>query len=500
MNTSNTSRTHTEVLIVGTGFSGLGMAVSLKRQGQRDFLLLERADDVGGTWRDNSYPGAACDIQSHLYSFSFRPNPNWTYAYSRQPEIWQYLRDVADEERLLEHVHFGANMTRAVWDAAQSVWQVDTPVGQFQAPVLVTATGPLSDPAYPDIAGLHTFEGKLLHSAQWDRTVALEGKRIGVIGTGSSSIQMVPELAKLAQHLTVFQRTPPYVVPRRDRVFSQAEKAMFARFPDMARELREDIFWFNETGVPQRRMEPTFTAQLTGIALQHLHAQVPDEALRKKLTPNYIIGCKRILLSNDYYPALQQANVTLETAGIAHVDAQGVVLKNGERVDLDILIVATGFEVTDLPIAKVIYGEKGLCLADRWRDGGQALDSIAVTGFPNLFMMLGPNSGLGTGSMVYMIETQIQYIQQAVDFMFARAAVLNPDPVAQQRYVDDMQQRSAGTVYTAGGCSSWYLHKGSGKLTTLWPDFMTQFRLENGTFIPEKYQVAEGVMQAVRGA
>ena len=488
------ARTETEVLIIGTGFSGLGMAVALKRQGQRAFLMLERANDVGGTWRDNTYPGAACDIQSHLYSYSFRPNPRWSRVYAPQAEIHQYLRDTACDEGILDHVRFGATVLRASWDAEQAAWLVDTTAGEFKASVLISAAGHLSDPSYPDIEGLSTFKGDVFHSAKWDHSYDVRDKRIGVIGTGASAIQIVPELAKAASHLTVFQRSAPYVIPRRDHVYSEAEKGLFERFPDMAQELRDELFWGNESRFPQRRQVPAFIEQITATAVNHLKQQVPDDALRAKLTPHYAIGCKRVLISNDYYPTLQQPNVSLETAGIARIDESGVIRKNGERVDLDLLVVATGFEATELPIAQVIYGERGSRLADQWRSGGQAFACTAVSGFPNLFLMLGPNTGLGAGSMIFMIETQIGYIKGAVDYIFDQEAVVNPDPAAQREYVDSIYRRSEGTVWVAGGCSSWYLHPESGKLTALWPDFMTQFRKENGTFSPEGYQVSRRVL------
>lgn len=479
----------TEVLIIGTGFSGLGMAVALRRQGKRDFIVLERAQDVGGTWRDNTYPGAACDIQSHLYSYSFRPNPRWSRVYAPQAEIHDYLRATAREEGVLPHVRFGANVEKAEWDDALGMWTVETTNGCYRAPVLISAGGHLSDPSYPDIDGLKSFKGRIFHSARWDHGYDTAGKRIGVIGTGASAIQIVPEMAKTASHLTVFQRTAPYIIPRRDHVYSEAEKGMFERFPETAQELRDELFWGNESRFPQRRRVPAFIEQITATALGHLEQQVPDPELRRKLMPTYAIGCKRVLISNDYYPTLALPHVTLETAGIARIDEAGVILRDGRRVDLDLLVVATGFEVADLPIAEVIHGAGGQKLSDVWTAGGQAYACTTVAGFPNLFIMLGPNTGLGAGSMIFMIETQIGYIREAVDFVFETSSIVEPDPDAQRAYVDSIHKRSEGSVWLAGGCSSWYLHPVSGKLTTLWPDFMTQFRAENGSFSPQGYVV-----------
>ena len=491
MNTAEAKNTtDTEILIIGTGFSGLGMAIALKRAGKRRFLLLERAHDVGGTWRDNTYPGAACDIQSHLYSYSFRPNPRWSRVYAPQPEIHQYLRQAANEECILPHIEFGANVLSANWDNSLEKWVVLTAKGKFTAPVLISAAGHLSDPAYPEIPGLDSFQGKLFHSAQWDHSYDTAGKRIGVIGTGASAIQIVPELAKAARHLTVFQRSAPYVIPRRDHVYSEAEKGMFARFPETAQDFRDELFWGNESRFPQRKQVPAFIEMISSMALNHLRQQVPDEKLREKLTPKYAIGCKRILISNDYYPTLMQPHVALCTDGIESVDGNSIVLRSGERVDLDLLVVATGFEATDLPIAELIHGLNGQRLSEKWRDGGQAFACTTVSGFPNLFMMLGPNTGLGAGSMLYMIETQINYIKEAADYLTENQIILNPSPAAEKEYVESIYQRSAGTVWVDGGCSSWYLHPKSGRLTALWPDFMSQFRHENGTFSPNGYLIS----------
>lgn len=481
--------TDTEVIVIGTGFSGLGLAIRLKRAGKRDFVVLDRAGDVGGTWRDNTYPGAACDIQSHLYSFSFRPNPNWSRVYATQPEIWKYLQDSAQEEGIRPHIRFHATVTRADWHEDQGRWIVETTNGTYRAPSLVSAAGHLSDPSYPDIEGLNTFTGQLFHSARWDHSVKTEGMRIGVIGTGASAIQIVPELARVAEHLTVFQRSAPYVIPRRDHIYSDAEKGMFARMPKVAQSLRDDLFWGNESRFPQRRMVPAFLDQIRSTALGHLSASVGDEGLRSRLTPDYQIGCKRILISNDYYPALQQANVSLEASGIAAIDETGVITRSGEHVDLDILVVATGFEAAELPIAELIHGKDGELLAEHWRDGGKAFACTAVAGFPNLFVMLGPNTGLGAGSILYMVETQIGFIEGALEYIAETGSIVEPDASSEDSYVAGIYKRSEGSVWTAGGCESWYLHPRSHRLTTLWPDFMSQFRLENGTFRADDYQV-----------
>ncbi|WNI14265.1 flavin-containing monooxygenase [Actinacidiphila sp. ITFR-21] len=482
----------TDVIIVGTGFSGLGMGTALARAGQHSFVLLERADTVGGTWRDNTYPGAACDIQSHLYSYSFRPNPDWSRVYAGQPEILAYLQRTAEEEGLLPLIHFDSEVLHASWSEQRGRWIVETPHGFHVSKAVVTASGHLSDPVMPSIPGIETFDGDLFHSARWDHSRDWAGKRVGVIGTGASAIQIVPELAKTAEHVTVFQRSAPYVIPRKDYVYSSAEKGMFRRLPATAQALRDQLFWDNESRFPQRRGVPAFIDQIAATARQHLEAQVDDPVLRARLTPDYAIGCKRILISNDYYPTLALPHVDLVTEGIARIDAQGVRTQDGRQTELDLLVVATGFEATDLPIAHRIVGRDAALLADHWAEGGRAFACTTVSGFPNLFVMLGPNTGLGAGSIIFMVETQIAYIKEALDFVVANDVTLEPDPDAEQAYVAGIDQRSQGTVWLTGGCRSWYVHPRSGRLATLWPDFMTQFRAENGSFTPDGYRIEQG--------
>lgn len=484
--TRDTTSIH-DVIVIGSGFSGLGLAIALQREQRHRFVVLERGSDVGGTWRDNTYPGAACDIPSHLYSYSFRKKADWKSVYARQPEIFAYLQNAADDEGVRKHIHFGTNVQRAAWDEARSLWRVETDRGPYLAKALVSAAGHLSDPAFPVIAGLDSYRGRVMHSAQWDHSLDLTGKRVGVIGTGASAIQIVPEIAKIVRSLAVFQRSAPYIVPRRDPAYSAAEHRMFARLPHVAQELRDELFWFNEGRFLQRRRVPSFMSIVSTMAQAHLDAQVQDPKLRRKLTPDYEIGCKRILISNDYYPALQRSNVLLETSGIERVRESGIVTRDGVLHEFDAIILATGFEATDLPIAEVIHGHGGTRLAESWRDGPEAFACTSMTGFPNFFMMLGPNTGLGAGSMVYMAETQTNYIREALNYLLERQIAIEPDADAQRDYVGSIDLRSQGTVWVAGGCKSWYLHPSSGKLTALWPDFMRQFRAENGRFSPRGY-------------
>ena len=334
----------TSIIIVGAGFGGLGMAMRLKQQGEDDFVILERAEDVGGAWRDNTYPGVACDVPSHLYSFSYKPRADWSRVFSPGAEIFQYLRDCARDSGLIPHIHFGAELQHALWDQEEACWLVDTAQGSWRAQYLITATGVLADAKMPDIPGLNDFSGTAFHSACWDHDTSLQGKRVGIVGSGASAIQIVPEVAKEAEQLVVFQRSAPYIVPRPDRAYSEMEKRSFARLPESMAALRSDIFWTGEYMFAQRRAVPGFVAQARTMALDHLADQVPDPELRLKLTPDYEIGCKRVLIANDYYPTFSKDNVTLETSALENVSGGKAIAVSGKEYELDVLIFATGLK------------------------------------------------------------------------------------------------------------------------------------------------------------
>ncbi|MCP2049531.1 UNVERIFIED_ORG: cation diffusion facilitator CzcD-associated flavoprotein CzcO [Paenarthrobacter nicotinovorans] len=478
------------IAIIGSGFAGLGLATILKRRGEESFVILERANDVGGTWRDNDYPGAACDIQSHLYSFSFRPNPHWSRVYARQAEIFTYLKNTAAEEGLLPHTRFGAEVIEAEWNESSSTWHITTARGVVVADVLVAASGHLSDPKTPDFPGMDQFQGTVFHSASWKHDVDLRSRRVAVVGSGASAIQVIPAIAPEVEELVVFQRSAPYVIPRNDYVYTTTERSMFARLPETAQQVRDELYWSNEARFPQRRGIEAFVSRIRTTALDHLAAQVPDDELRAKLTPDYAIGCKRILISNDFYPALQLPNVQLQTDGIARFTETGVVTAGGDSIELDAVIMSTGFQASDLPIAHRIRGRDGELLSDAWSEGGQAFATTAVHGFPNMFIMNGPNAGLGAGSIIFVVESQIDYIVGALDYMTKQSvSTLEATAEAQAAFVKDIRRRSQGTVWVSGGCSSWYLDPRNGHLTTLWPDFMSRFRHENGVFRPGGYEV-----------
>lgn len=481
--------THAKIAIIGSGFAGLGLAIQLRRRGEHDFVVLERAGDVGGTWRDNTYPGAACDIQSHLYSYSFRPNPDWSRVYATQPEIHAYLREAAIDEGVLPHITFDAELLSSTWQPASERWALETTAGSFTASFVITAAGHLSDPKLPNIPGLEDFDRPMFHSAQWDHSFEPKGKRIGIIGSGASGIQIVPELAKTADQLTVFQRSAPYVIPRVDHEYTDAQKAMFRRMPETAQALRDELFWGNEARFPQRRGIADFIAKIESTALDHLAAQVPEGPLRDKLTPDYMIGCKRILISNEYYPTFLRDNVALETSGIVEVTETGIRTNDGE-IELDALVLCTGFEAADLPITHRIFDGNGRSMADSWTSGGAAYACSTVAGYPNLFIMNGPNSGLGAGSIIYIVESQIQYILGALEYMDgAGASTIEITQEAQDRFIASVDARAEDTVWLNGGCYSWYVDHRYGRLTTVWPDFMHKFRRESGRFKPDEYLV-----------
>lgn len=473
---SSTPR-HARLLVIGSGFSGLGTAIRLAQRGDRDFLVLERGSEVGGTWRDNTYPGAACDVPSHLYSFSFAPNPNWSRSFSRQGEIQEYLLQTAEKYNVNRNHVFNTDVHSATWDAVTSRWVVETSNGTFTGDVLASGTGALSDPALPDIKGIETFTGDFFHSARWNHDVSLEGKRVAVIGTGASAIQIVPEVAKVAARLDVYQRTAPWITPRTDRPYSDRERFFFRRFPITQRLARGAIYSGREALVFGLVRNPKLMNVPKRLALKHIERQVKDPQLRAKVTPNWQIGCKRILLSNAWYPALQRPNVDLITDGISEIRPNGIVTADGTFREVDAIIVATGFHVTDLPIADAVKGADGLTLKQAWQQSGmRAYKGATVPGFPNLFLLVGPNTGLGHTSMVYMIESQINYLLSALDTMRRHdLATVDVRSDKVNEYNQSLQQKMTNSVWTTGGCASWYLDE-HGNNTTLWPSFTFEFR------------------------
>ena len=482
-------RPHFRIAIVGSGFSGLGMAIRLLKDGERDFVVLERAGEIGGTWRDNTYPGCRCDVPSHLYSFSFAPNPNWTSTFSPQPEILEYLRDVARRFAVMPHIRFHTELQSADWDEAAGQWRLETSQGPMTTDVLVCGQGPLSEPKLPDVPGLESFEGTMFHSANWDHDHDLDGERVAVVGTGASAIQFVPEIQPRVGRLHLFQRTPPWVVPHPNRRMTRIERALYSRLPLAQLAMRAGIYWARESFVLQFRHRRV-RRMATKVALRQLRVQVKDPALRERLTPRYEIGCKRILPTDEWYPAVTQPNVEVIDQALAEVRPSSVVAADGAEREIDTIVFGTGFHVTDVPIAGMVRGRYGRTLAEVWGGSPEAYKGATVAGFPNLFLLVGPNTGLGHNSIVFMIESQIDYVGDALATMRRRGAGrLEVRPEAQAGYNAEVQRLTRGTVWVSGGCASYYIDR-NGRNSSLWPTFTWPFRRRTRDFDEAAYTLA----------
>ncbi|MFC9893933.1 flavin-containing monooxygenase [Nocardia sp. NPDC127579] len=480
---------HVKTIIIGSGFAGLGLAIRLSQQGRTDYLVLERGSDVGGTWRDNTYPGAACDVPSHLYSYSFALNPNWTRSFSKQGEIQRYIRGVAERYNVLDNHLFDCDVTSARWNNDTSQWEIESSKGRFTADTVVSAVGALCEPALPDIKGINEFEGEIFHSARWNHDADLSGKRVAIIGTGASAIQIVPAIADKVGHLDVYQRTAPWLLPRMDRPYLAPERFAFKHIPGVQRLSRAAIYAARETQVVGLAKLPAIMQGFELLAKAKLQLEIRDPELRKKVTPNFRIGCKRMLISNEYYPALSRDNVDVVTEGIKEVRAGSIVTQDGTEREIDALIVATGFHVTDSPIFETIAGKDGRTLSEVFDEiGQQGYKGSAIANFPNMFFLLGPNVGLGHTSMVFMIESQINYIADAlstVDRLGLRTVEVRRE--VQDTYNRELQRKLSKSVWNTGGCASWYLDK-HGNNTTLWPDFTFEFRRLTKKFDVSAYE------------
>lgn len=484
-------RTETGVVIVGAGFSGLGMAIQLRKQGREDFVVLEKADDVGGTWRDNTYPGCGCDIQSHMYSFSFEQNPDWTRSFSPQPEIWDYLRRVAEKYDLYRHIRFGQEMTGSRWDAGEHRWHVVTRNGdEFTGRFLVNGLGPLHVPSIPELEGIERFEGRTFHSARWDHDYDLRGRRVAVIGTGASAVQFVPRIAPRAERLRIFQRTPPWILPKPDGAIPQVVRGLFRTVPGLQRAYRSLVYWLLELRAFGFNGYLGLLRLGQKIAKAHIDRTVADPALRAKVTPGYVMGCKRVLLSSDYYPALNRDNVDVITEGVAEVRERSIVDTAGVEHEVDAIIYGTGFHVTDAFDHLEIIGENGRDLGKEWASEGMRSHlGITVAGFPNLFFLLGPNTGLGHNSVVFMIESQVRYVAEAIRLVErAGAGALTPRPSVQERFNAEIQRKLARGVWTRGGCKSWYLDA-KGVNRSIWPGFTWRYWLATRRVRPGDFEL-----------
>ena len=486
---------HHDVVVVGTGFAGLAAAIRLRQEGHDDVRLLERAHDLGGTWRDNRYPGCACDVPSRLYSLSFARHPGWSRRFAPAAEIHAYLRQVAEAHGLASRITYGCAFTGAHWDHAAARWRLDTTQGARSARVLVLATGALSNPVIPDLPGLDTFRGAAFHSAQWREDVPLAGQRVVVVGTGASAIQVVPAIQPLVGHLTLLQRTPAWIVPRHDRPVSRAVRRLYAALPAVERAMRGATYALREaTFLPFRF--PGVRRVTSLVARAHLRRQVRDPALRDRLTPRYAMGCKRVLVSDDFYPAVQQPNVTLVSGALARVEPDAVVAADGSRHPCDVLVFTTGFIPGGVPpVAWHVVGRGGVSLAQQWeRDGMAAYASTTVAGFPNLFVIPGPNTGIGHTSLLVMLEAQVEHLVLALRHLRRTGqAWVAPRAEAQAADHAAVQARMRGMVWVAGGCRSWYLDA-RGENHTLWPDFTFRFRRRVARWVADHYEggVAHG--------
>ena len=465
------------VLIIGAGFSGIAMAIRCGQAGIAPYLVVEKGDDLGGTWHDNTYPGAACDIPSHLYSLSFVPKPDWSRLYPRQPEIEAYLREAATSHGVRGNLSLGTSVEAATWDEAAKVWRVETSRGPLTTRAIVSGMGALHYPSIPKVPGAETFAGSSFHSAQWDHAVDLRGKTIAVIGTGASTIQFLPQIAPDAARLTLFQRTPPWITPKKDRPMTEREKSRFARWPLLRRLFRQRIFWTLEARAFLGFTKVSkLTEQAEKIALRHLRTAIADDVLRAKLTPTYRLGCKRVLVSDDYYPALARPNVEVETDAIARIEPDGIVTRGGAKYPCDVIIYGTGFDVTGSFAHLALTGRGGRTLAGAWTNGMGAFQGISVAGFPNFFLLMGPNTGLGHNSMISMIEAQVNHALDCLTAMKdGTVKALEVKPEAQARFLDGIAEKMSDSIWTRGGCTSWYLDE-KGRNTTLWPSSVVAYR------------------------
>ncbi|GAC1662039.1 MAG: NAD(P)/FAD-dependent oxidoreductase [Ktedonobacteraceae bacterium] len=477
---------YVHIVILGTGFAGVGMAIQLKQHGYTDFIVLEKATESGGTWRDNTYPGCACDVPSHLYSFSFALNPRWSHAYSSQWEIQEYLHTCMERFGILPHIQWNSELQNATWHEDEQRWHVTTSQGTLTTDILILGNGPLSEPSLPSIKGIKDFAGTLFHSARWRHDYDLQGKRVAVIGTGASAIQFVPRIQPQVEHITLFQRTPPWVLPRMDHPIAAWQQTLFRILPITQRAIRSVIYWQRELFAAGFVYRQNMLKEGIKVAQEHLERQVPDPILRAKLTPTYVLGCKRVLISDDFYPAVSQPNVEVITEHIREVRAQSIVTEDGKEHEVDTIICATGFHVTDAQLPQRIHGRDGMALGDIWSPDPHAYLGTTVAGFPNMFLLIGPNTGVGHTSMVFMIESQVAYILDCLRTMKQRA--LQTVEVRAEReevFNTEIQQRMQGTVWVSG-CTSWYLDK-HGRNTAIWPGFTFEFRRRTKHFDPQHY-------------
>ncbi|MFI2614755.1 flavin-containing monooxygenase [Streptomyces sp. NPDC018584] len=479
---------HVHTAVIGGGYSGIGAAIRLKQSGTDDFVILEKAPRLGGAWRDNTYPGAACDVPGHLYAFSFAPNAAWRTTLPTQPEVLAYLEHCATRFALRPHLRLNCELTSARWHPDEGRWRLGTTQGTYTASVLVVATGLLSTPHVPELPGLDAFRGPAFHTARWDHEADLTGKRVAVIGTGASAVQCIPHLQRRAAHLDVYQRTPPWVLPRLRRRVTALERAALRHLPGLPRLLRHTAYWSRELwtlaflrGHPWARVAAAAAAHLH--RLLHLRAT----ALRGPTRPLYRVGCKRILLASDYYPALRRPNVDVVAQGVKEIGPHTVTAADGSRRPADVIVFATGFRVFDPPVSHRVTGTDGRTLAEHWAEGMAALNNVTVPGFPNLFLLLGPNSAVGHSSQVLMLEAQLDYLLACLGHLERTGAqTIEATREAWHTYRQKLRDHTSGSAW-ATGCDSWYLDPRTGRNTALWPRPVFAYRSLLRAFRPQDH-------------
>ena len=474
---TSSDQRHYRILIIGAGFSGLALGMRLLERGERDFLVLDQAAGIGGTWWVNRYPGCACDVQSHLYSLSFVPKPDWSSQFAPRAEIQAYLEEAAKQRGLMSHIRLSTAVQKAEWNEQKQRWQVRDQHGRvYRSDLLVPALGGLSRPKIPNIPGLEDFPGKIVHSQQWPEDLDLQGKRVAVIGCGASAIQFVPRIQPQVERLYLYQRTPQWILPKPDGPIPNWKQKLYRAFPPARLLIRLGLYLLLESRLPAFNRYPALSWLHRSMARSYLARQVPDPELRKKLQPDYAMGCKRVLMSNDFYPALTRDNVRVIVDPIEKIDSTGVASGGCHRA-VDVLLLATGFTATAPVPRGLISGRDERDLADCWELGPEAYKGTTVHGFPNLFMLLGPNTGLGHNSVLLMLESQLNYILSALDHLRrARVSVVEPRLESQTHWNHQVQARLARTVWKRGGCASWYQHPTSGRVATLWPSSTLRFR------------------------
>lgn len=474
-------------VIIGAGFAGIGMGIQLKKIGIEDFVIIEGEDGAGGTWRVNTYPGAACDVQSHLYSFSFEPYPNWSRMFGLQDEILRYQEHCCEKYGLYPHCIFDTFVTEAQYQEDTATWTVRTNQGHiFETQFLISGSGGLSKPAYPSIKGLDTFRGAQFHSARWNHKIDLKGKRVAIIGSGASAIQIVPAIVDEVAHLDYYQRTPSWVLPKPDREITEVEQSLFRALPFTQQAFRSAIYAMMESRAIGFVVSPKIMTIAKQMGISHINKYIKDAELRKKMTPTYDMGCKRVLMSNDYYQAVARDYVDVVSESITSVDATGVTTADGKHRAVDVIVFCTGFHASEDILQYEVTGKDTQTLNDAWADGPEGYLGTTVSGFPNMFTIVGPNTGLGHNSMIYMIESQINYISKAIQYIQKeKIQAIDVYPSVQASYNKEIQARLQKTIWKSD-CKSWYLTK-NGKNTTLWPGFTFEYRARTYFFQSRDY-------------